>query len=75
MPKYIDRKSKQLIKIQEIENKKAKLNRQLIRCKNLSPDEKQLIEFCIKDCDDQIADIKKENMIIKGDCLSCRSMK
>lgn len=68
---YRDNELKQLKQLQAAEKKKSKIIFKLDNSK-IDSDERQLFEFLLKQVEEEIYYIRRQNLINRGDCLSCR---
>lgn len=68
---YRDYELKQLKKLQAAEKKKSKIIFKLDNAKT-GLEERQLFEFLLKQVEEEIYYIRRQNLINRSDCLSCR---
>lgn len=68
---YRDNELKQLKQLQAAEKKKSKIILKLDKAKTGS-EERQLFEFLLKQVEEEIYYIRRQNLVNRGDCLSCR---
>ena len=68
---YRDNELKQLKKLQAAEKKKTKIIFKLDNSK-IDSEERLLFEFLLKQVEEEIYYIRRENLINREDCLSCR---
>lgn len=68
---YRDKELKQLKQLQVAEKKKSKIIFKLDNSK-IDSEERQLFEFLLKQVEKEIYYIRRQNLINRGDCLSCR---
>ncbi|MBR2386050.1 hypothetical protein IKA92_01985 [bacterium] len=68
-----DKKLEQLVEQQDAEKELARIEYLLLHYK-FAPGEKQLVEVLRDRTKEKILEIKRKNLVEKGDCLSCRMM-
>lgn len=65
------KKIKQIDDLQSAEDELGRLNYLLLHYK-FAPGEKQMVEVLRDRTKEKIIEIKRKNLVEKGDCLSCR---
>lgn len=70
---YRDKELKQLKQLQLAEKKKSKIIFKLDNSK-IDSEERELFEFLLKQVKKEIYYIRRQNLINRGDCLSCGNL-
>ena len=68
-----DRKLEQLVEQQDAEKELARIEYLLLHYK-FAPGEREMVEVLRDRTKEKILEIKRKNLVEKGDCLSCRMM-
>ena len=70
---YRDKELKQLQQLQDAEAERTRII-YLLNNYKFGEDERKLVEFLLKQTEDRIYYLRRQNLIIPGDCLSCGNL-